>query len=85
MNRDIDYYIGKASEAEKRSNGLWMCVNAYIRGVLERAKADGMPLSVAASILERSAGRKAKNEPVSIDSLRAAARQIRAGEEMVLL
>jgi len=85
MNRDIDYYIGKASEAEKRSNGLWICANAYIRGVLERAKGNGMTLLDVAAILERSAGRKSKNEPVSIGSLRAAARQIRDGEELVLL
>jgi hypothetical protein len=29
MKMDFDYYIGKASEAEARSNGLWVVANAY--------------------------------------------------------
>jgi len=83
--RDFDYYIGKAQEAEKRSNMLWQAAYGYIRGVLERAKSEGKTLLDAAAILEKSAGKKSKNEPVSIGSFRVAARQIRAGEVLVLL
>ena len=85
MNRDFDYYIREAQKAEQRSNMLWQVANRYIWSVLERAKAEGKTLLDAAAILEKSAGRKSKNEPVSLCNVRVAARQIQAGEELVLL
>ena len=81
--RDFAYYIEEAGKAEKRSNGLWQCVNAYIRGVLIRCKEEGKTLKDAAEILKKS-GRK-KGEPVSMSNLRGAARQIERDEDLVLI
>ena len=83
--RDFDYYIKAAEEAEKRSNMLWQHINRYILQVLQKAKAEGKSLVYAAGILERAGGKKSKNEPVAFCNLRMAAKQIKAGEELVLL
>ena len=82
--RDFAYYIDEAGKAEKRSNGLWQCVNAYIRGVLIRCKEEGKTLKDAAEILKKS-GRKKKGEPSSMSNLRGAARQIEHNEDLVLI
>jgi hypothetical protein len=85
MSKNFEYYIGVAQEAEKRSNGLWKVANRYIWSVLERAKSEGKTLDVAAKILEKVAGKKSKDEPVSFCNIRNAAKQIKAGEDLVLL
>ncbi len=85
VQRDFDYYIGEATKAEQRSGLLWKCVNAYIRGVLQQCQQDGKSLLDAAEIIRKSAGPEKKNEPTSMINLRAAARQIKAGEALVLI
>jgi hypothetical protein len=83
--RGFDYYIDAASKAEQRSNLLWQCVNAYIRGVLQQCQKDGKTLIDAVEIIRKSAGPKKKNEPTSMMNLRIAARQIETGQDLVLI
>jgi hypothetical protein len=85
VKKDFDYYIGEAKKAEERSKEMWLCANSYIRGVLERCKQEGKTLQQAADIMDKSAGKKKDNTITSLGNLRTAARQIRAGEKLVLL
>jgi len=87
MKRDFDYYIAEAYKAEQRSNGLWRGINQCIRSVLEVQKRKGTSLNKVPAILEYIAGPKKKRQGdmVSINNLRIAAKQIRAGAELVLI
>jgi hypothetical protein len=85
MGHDYDYYIAEAKKAVARSNGLWATVNGYILSMLELGKTNQTPLEEVAEILKGQAGRRRKNEATSMENLRAAARQIKAGENLVLL
>lgn len=85
VTRDYDYYIAEAKKAELRSQLLWRAINQCIRSVLETQKSRGTPLSEIPGILRHIAGRKKRNEPVSIGNLRVAAKQIEKGWEFSVL
>ena len=83
--RDFDHYIRVAEEAVKRSGGLRATMNRLIAEVLRTSRKRGMTLRGTADALDWIAGPARKGQPVSFCNLRAAARRIRAGKELVLL
>ena len=85
MNHDFEYYIKAAKEKADRSYNLWQCVNRYIYSVLVRCQKEEKTLMDAAAILDKSAGKKKRDEPTAMMNFRIAARQIRAGEDLLLL
>jgi len=85
MNRNVDYYIKAAQEAAKRSHGLWALMNNLIAEILRTSKKRRMTLNETADALDEIAGPEKKSQPVAINNLRVAARQIRAGKELTLL
>ena len=82
--RDFDYYITVARQAENKSVGLWAAMNGVVRSVLETQQMCGKSLDEVADILEGIAGRPSKRQPLAINNIRVAARQIRNREDLVL-
>jgi len=80
---DFKHYIEAAKVDVKRSNGLWAHINSFILHSLENGEEMGMTLDDVAELLEQAAGES--YAIVSVSSLRVAAKQIRAREELVLI
>jgi hypothetical protein len=72
----LEESIANMEKIVARSNALWLQVNRYILSVLKSGKTRDEMVAV----LNKAAGPEQKNEPISLCSLRTAAKQIENGE-----
>jgi hypothetical protein len=72
----LEESIANMEKVVSRSNALWLQVNRYILSVLK----SGKTREEMVAALNNAAGPEKKNEPVSLCSLRTAAKQIENGE-----
>ena len=83
--RTLNESHADAVAATARSHGLWQSVNRAIAEVLAMAVRDHHSKAWVCAQLMRVAGPEHRGEPVSVGSLRSAARQIAKGTDRLVL